>query len=363
MDLLTVLPDTTPNQLHPYFADLVERPARAPARAVLREIGPWLTALDPHFVREFQRHQFDPRLWELYLWAALREGGYEVEHRTAPDFRASAPWGAFALEATVAAPSIAGALADHPNPETPQEISEFNKTYMPMKYAAALTKKLNRRSSTGKAYWEEDGVEGLPFVIGIADFHRPATEKCPGSMTYTQSAISAYLYGIESDWEMIDGELVIRNRTITTHQFGDKTIESGFFNLPGAENISAVVFSNAGTIAKFDRIGILAGYRPQGARYFRVGLRFNPDPNAAFGIPFFEEVGAEDYEEGWADELQVFHNPRALRPLPMECFVPLAQHVFKDGRVVTHYGHAAVLSSYTLIMQPHDEQSGRPPAA
>ena len=59
---------------------------------------------------------------------------------------------------------------------------------------------------------------------------------------------------------MVDGKLVITNRDLKSHTFKGKTIESGFFSLPDAENVSAVVFSNAGTLAKFDRIGVLAGY-------------------------------------------------------------------------------------------------------
>ena len=110
VDLLTPLPGTRPEQLHPYFVELIERPGRAPARAVLREIGPWLTAADPHFVQEFQRHQFDQRFWELYLWAAFREGGYDVAHGQAPDFYCSAPGIAFAVEATTVAPSRDGVL-------------------------------------------------------------------------------------------------------------------------------------------------------------------------------------------------------------------------------------------------------------
>ena len=31
-------------------------------------------------------------------------------------------------------------------------------------------------------------------------------------MTYTQSAIWAYLYGFTIDWEMVDGKLVITRR-------------------------------------------------------------------------------------------------------------------------------------------------------
>ena len=350
IDLLTVLPGTRPDQLHPYFRKLINLPGRAPARAVLREIGPWLTAADPHFVREFQRHQFDQRLWELYLWAAFREGGYDVAHGEAPDFRVSAPGVAFAVEATTVAPSKEGVLAQHPNPQTPEEVAAFLADYMPIKYGNSLTKKLNRRSAAGKAYWEEEGVAGLPFVIAMADFHKPASEDEPGSMTYTQSAIWPYLYGFTTEWEMVDGKLFITRRDIASHTFNGKTIESGFFSLPGAENVSAVLFSNAGTLAKFDRIGVLAGYGPPNHRYLRMGFRYDPDPNAYEGKYFVEEVGAEGYCEGWADELQVFHNPRALRPLPRECFGGLNQHFFENGEMVTYCGTDAVLSSYTMIL-------------
>jgi hypothetical protein len=354
IDLLTVLPGTRPDQLHPYFRELIERPGRAPARAVLREIGPWLTAADPHFVREFQRHQFDQRLWELYLWAAFREGGYDVAHGEAPDFRVSAPGAAFAVEATTVAPSKDGALAHHPNPQTPEEIAAFLADYMPIKYGNSLTKKLNRRSAAGKAYWDEDGVAGLPFVIAVADFHKAATKDEPGSMTYTQSAIWSYLYGFTTEWEMVDGKLVIRRRDLASHTFNGKTIESGFFSLPGAENVSAVLFSNAGTLAKFDRIGVLAGYGPPSHKYLRMGVRYDPNPNAYMGKYFVEEVGADGYCEGWADELQVFHNPKALRPLPKESFGILNQHFFENGEMVTYCGANAVLSSYTMILHAQD---------
>lgn len=215
VDLLTVLPGTRSEQLHPYFRILLEEPGRAPARAVLREIGPWLTAADPHLVREFQRHQFDQRLWELYLWATFREGGYDVEHGIAPDFRCAWPDVAFAVEATTVAPSRDGVLAAHPNPTTPEEISDFNKEYMPMKYAGALTGKLHRRSAAGLAYWEEESAKGLPFVIAVADFHKASTDEQPVSMTYTQSSIWQYLYGVTTKWRMVNGKLVIEQEPKT----------------------------------------------------------------------------------------------------------------------------------------------------
>ena len=360
VDLLTPIPGTPREQLHPYFIELIERSGRAPARAVLREIGPWLTATDPHFVREFQRHQFDQRLWELYLWAAFREGGYDVAHGEAPDFVVSAPGRAFAVEATTVAPSREGVLSQHPNPKTAEEIAAFLADYMPIKYGNSLTNKLKRRSAAGNAYWEEKGVAGLPFVIAVADFHKPASESELGSMIYTQSAIWTYLYGFITDWEMVDGKLIIKNRDLKSHTFRGKMIESGFFSLPDAENVSAVIFSNAGTLAKFDRIGVLAGYAPPKHSYIRVGIRYNPDPDAVTGTPFLQEVSTDSYSEGWADELQVFHNPRALRPLPVECFGPLNQHFFREGKMVTYCGTDAVLSSFTMIIQSTGGEEARP---
>ena len=50
-DVLRVPADADPGKLHPYFKELAERPGRAPARAVVKEIGPWLAPSDPHFVQ------------------------------------------------------------------------------------------------------------------------------------------------------------------------------------------------------------------------------------------------------------------------------------------------------------------------
>jgi hypothetical protein len=55
--------------------------------------------------------------------------------------------------------------------------------------------------------------------------------------------------------------------------------------------------------------------------------------------------------------------PKALRPLPKECFGPLNQHFFEDGQLVTYYGANAVLSSFTMIMQATDEADNDGPGA
>lgn len=359
-NLLDLPTGTNPDKLHPHFRVLRDDPGRAPARGVLKEIGPWLTPSDPHFVSEFQFQQFDQRLWEVYLWSALREMGFDITQPQAPDFQCRAPGIEFTVEATTVTASTSGVLADHPDPKTPDEMRAFLADYMPMKFGSSLTSKLNKKNAVGESYWERGATAGKPFVLAIADFHKSggAGDREGGSMPYTQSAIWPYLYGNRVDWEILDGTLVVRAVPVESFTYNGKVVPAGFFDLPGAENVSAVLFSNAGTLAKFDRMGVAAGFDAPGHRYFRVGLRLNPDPNAAHGLPFSEEVTANGYSEGWADELQLFHNPKAKHPLRKDVFSGITQHFIEDGQHVSYSFGEPVLSSRTLIIKIDPEEAG-----
>ena len=353
IDLLRLPTDFDPTALHPYFRVLLESPAREPARAVVREIGPWLTPNDPHLVEEFQRKGFDQRLWEIYLWAALREFGLDVEQLEAPDFRCRAPGIDFTVEATTAAPSTMGPLAEHPKPKTNEETTAFLRDYMPMKYGSALNSKLRKTNKEGLHYWEREESQGKPFILAIADFHKPAEKDELGSMTYTQSALWQYLYGHRVNWHFDEGRLVMKPEKIDQHRYGEKVIPSGFFDDPLAANVSAVLFSNAGTIAKFDRMGIAAGFAPPpGIKFYRIGIRSNPDPNAAVGTPFSVEITKPNYEEYWTDEIQVFHNPNAKHPLAFEMLLGATHHYFEDGVFKSLGPVESILSSYTIVVQP-----------
>jgi hypothetical protein len=352
-NLLDVPQGTKPEKLHPHFRVLLNEPSRAPARAVFKEIGPWLTPSDPHFVSEFQFKQFDQRLWEIYLWAALREMGFDISQPEAPDFLCRSPRTEFTVEATTVAASTSGALAKHPNPQTPEEMRSFLADYMPMKFGSSLTSKLNKTNAAGESYWERGATAGKPFILAIADFHKSGGvgEREGGSMTYTQSAIWPYLYGNRVDWEIVDGTLVVRAVPVESFTYNGKVVPAGFFDLPGADNVSAVLFSNAGTLAKFDRMGVAAGFASPDHRYFRVGLRLNPDLNAAHGHPFSVEITPGDYSEGWSDELQLFHNPRARHPLCKNAFNGITQHFVEDGQHLMYSSGQPVLNSRTFIMK------------
>lgn len=228
----------------------------------------------------------------------------------------------------------------------------FLADYMPMKFGGPLTAKLYKLDAQGKHYWEKAGVEDLPFVLAIADFHKEGDGQAPASMTYSQGGLYTYLYGLRLSAEMVDGRQSFRYEPVAEHRYNGKVVPSGFFNLPGAENVSAVLFSNAGTIAKFDQIGVLAGFAPEKHKYYRIGHLFDPDPDAMVGIPFKVDVSDPAYNEYWGDEVQVFHNPRALRPLPPQA-LPDAAHIrFSDGKLLADALPGRVLSSMTLVFSP-----------
>lgn len=339
------------NRLNPYYRMLRDEPGRHPSRKVFEAISPWLISSDPHLVKEFQEGGFDQRLWEIYLWAVFRDQGYDVEHQEAPDLIVRNPLGSFAIEATTVAPSASGPLAVHPNPQTPEEHEAFLTHYMPMKFGSSLTSKLNKVDAEGRHYWERDQTKDIPFLLAIADFHKAANEDALGSMTYSHNALYTYLYGIRLHLDQtVDGPKP-RYETISEHNYNGKIIPSGFFNLPNAENISAVIFSNAATLAKFDRMGVMAGYAPEDHRYIRIGMRFDPDPKAYVGKSFATDITDPEYEEFWGDELQVFHNSRAVRPLDPDAFPEAAHFFYENGQLSTIERPGRVLASFTSIFR------------
>ena len=69
------------------------------------------------------------------------------------------------------------------------------------------------------------------------------------------------------------------------------------------------------------------------------------------GLPFSEDVLAEDYEESWTQEIQVFHNPNAKIPLPFESLMGASHHYFEDGYLRSFMPDDAILSSFTMLMK------------
>jgi hypothetical protein len=329
-------------RLHPSFVQLRDLEGYSPARDIIEPMMRWYRDLDGNFIEQFQTTGFDSRIFELYLFATFVEAGYALSDRTAvPDFTCTGLGGEFCVEATTVNPSrdAQGQIIAPPPVETKEQLIAFQKEYMPIKYAGPLTAKL------AKKYWERENVSGKPLLFAIADFHAPA------SMMITRNGLPIYLYGNDYTWKHDDnGKLVITPFKVASHTWGKKVVPSGFFNLPGAENVSAVLFTNAGTVAKFDRIGLLAGFGSKRVELLREGLAADPDPNASKPRPFRHRVNDADYSETWVEGVDIYHNPNALHPFDPD-LLPGATHSWLrvDGQIESIGPAWQPLSSRTLI--------------
>ena len=337
---------------HPSFHMLRTLPHWVPARAIMSEMMRHYVDVDGNFVEQFQTTAFDSRIWELYLYAALLELGLFVnkEHE-APDFEVSDGRSNVFIEAVIVGPSPNDPPLDPPkngmpSMRTPEEIKELLKTRAPIRFGSALYSKLNRKTK----YWDLEHVKGRSLVFAVADFHEDQ------SMTWTSPALLEYLYGVTHEFIFDDaGQLVITTLKIETHEYQGKVIPSGYFLQPGAENVSAVLFSSSGTISKFNRMGRLAGFGLPNQRIFRSGVKHRHDPNAAMPAPFSHEVKQGAVTETWAEGLSMFHNPNAKHPIDPAVFPGIAHHWFVDGQVKSWLPEFHVYSSVTWNMMITDE--------
>jgi hypothetical protein len=306
-------------KLHPNFKVLASGDEFSAARDIISSMMRWHEGIDGNFVEQFQTSGFDARIWELYLFATLTEARLEVSHpKPAPDFLARGLNGEFAVEATTINPSTG--VGAKPN----EKGLEYRLHYLPIRYAGPLTTKLH------KEYWKRPAVTGKPLVFAIQDFHDTM------SMTYSGSALQAYLYGLATKTEKgASGNLVVTVSKIVEHRWGAKKVPSGFFSQPGSENVSAVVFNSSGTIAKFNRMGVGAGFGSDNVVLIRRGFSWDSDPDSVEPAPFMHFV-SEGYPETWIEGMDVYHNPNALHPLDPELLPGAAHHRLRaDGQIET----------------------------
>lgn len=332
--------------LNPDFVRLRNEEIFSPARGLIEPMMRWHDDADGNFVEQFQTTGFDQRIWELYLFATLIELGYELDQAEAvPDFCASDLVASFTLEAVTVGPTRQdGVIVPLPPMDTPEHRLAYLKQYMPIKFGSALFSKLR------KEYWKRPNVAGAPFLLAIADF------SSLGSMVHSCSALELYLYGIEHDGHHDEsGKLIITPRKIDEHRWGNKVIPSGFFNLPGAENVSAVFVNNSGTISKFNRMGLQGGFGSGRVLMIREGTAVDHDPNALEPKIFRAVVNSEGYEEGWVEGANIFHNPNALHPVPEDWFPGAAQHhLLPDGQMLSTTPDFHPYSSTTRQAAPMD---------
>ncbi|NOW44753.1 hypothetical protein FHW96_000899 [Novosphingobium sp. SG751A] len=336
----------------PEFDLLTTTISHLPALMAIGECYLALPSPDANFVPDFQTGNFASRLFELYLLACFREQGLSVlQDHVSPDFFIEKEGDTCWVEAVTANSETprAGGIGDWVH--APEDRNERLTGGPAERFAKTLRGKLQRN------YHEMDHVKGQSFALALADFHES------GSMVWSREALPTYLYGLRAD---IEGEGAERRAVGTpiANLTGKHGIPAGLFRDPDFAHLSAVIFSNAATLAKFNRMGFLAGWRPPGLTMVRSGILFDRTPGALEPIDFKLSVASDEYQalwpwgEAWCQELEVFHNPLATHPIRFD-LIPGATHWFeRDGDIECSTIWAnSVLSSVTRLHMAGEAQT------
>jgi len=313
------------------------------ARAMLDDVFQSFRDPDGNFLEQFQTTGFDTRFFELYVFAYFSRSGFTIDRsHTSPDFIVERLGVKAAVEATTVNPSTSGAVAVHGKKIrdlNEADVVEYLRNELPIRFGSALQSKLQKR------YWEQPHCAGLPFVVAIEAFHDE------GSLHFSDTALMQFAYGIQqtADWGP-QGELLISTKGMEDHKIGVKTVPSGLFNQPDAENLSAILFTNSGTHAKFSRMGYQSGFGNNVLKIKRFGRAFDPAPDSMDSILFSYDMDDPPLVEPWGQGLVVIENPRARHPLPVGFFVDAKEHHLEHGMVLTRPGGWHPFNSTTLLM-------------
>lgn len=333
----------TKNKLHPQFLTLRDFPMCESARGMLREIQARFDDPDGNFVEQFQTSGFDSRTFELFLFALFEESGHSIDRsHDRPDFMITKDGLSVSVEAVTANPKPSKEHQPYdafPVSRSDDELKKYLQNDLAIRIGSPLFTKLKKR------YWELPHVAGKPLVLAIQCFHEP------GALSFTSTTLTHLLFGYRQSWyHNKDGELIISEVPITEHRSDIKSIPSGFFSQPGADNISAVLFANTGTIPKFGRMGLEAGHGSGTVRMLRHGTCYRHDKNSALPEPFVYEVGdPEQGRETWREGTILIHNPNALHPLPAEWLGAGAEENMENGKTITTFSKS-FLPYWSLTM-------------
>ncbi|VED34275.1 Uncharacterised protein [Escherichia coli] len=125
MSSLNLFDDVVPlEKQHPIYI-MMKKERYEPEREVINQWAKGFLDRDNKFTKEFQT-SFEPCLWELYLFAYLKELGLRNDFSyDAPDFIVNEP--GFCIEATIALPAQ-GAPGAHgfSTEDMPRDFNKFN---------------------------------------------------------------------------------------------------------------------------------------------------------------------------------------------------------------------------------------------
>ncbi|OVE70001.1 hypothetical protein CCS79_03040 [Clostridium diolis] len=297
-----------------------------PSKKMMNEVFNTFGNSDKDFVEQFQTHGFDARCFELYLHAVFQELGFkELKTKDNPDFLLEKDEVQIAIEATTCNPSM-------PNHEliSNGSIEEKLENEYPIKWFSCIERKVKKK------YSESEQCKDKPLVIALEDFHERT------SLQYPFISLFNYLYGVKYD---VDNGSVIK---IDKHiKRNGSTIESGLFHQEEARDVSAILFSNSGTTAKFKRMGYYKGYYFGNLKLIRKGLQRDNTGNKLYSPERFCYNLDFCKSENWTDDIVLFINPNARIQLPVNLFGDIAKVSFKNNELKYKFPSKFIYSSFT----------------
>ncbi len=317
-----------PAARHVAYERLRTSPYHVDARSLLTATARRMGDPDGRLITDFQGEAFHARLFELACFAYLEEQGLSIDRTNPrPDFLVSRGGRAVcSIEAVTASPTngqradiaIAGIEA-----LSPAEILEKCDEDFPIRIGRALDGKLKHR------YWELPHCQRLPFVIAVGPFYEP------GSTQYVDENLARFLYGLDQYSDRVDeGCVATREVPVLAHAYAGKRMRSNLFEYPSAEHLSAVLYCNQWTVPRFVRLAAHA-HGWHGANGTRSGSCLGPGDTVVIDAVEYEHaLGDPDVpRETWSQGVTVFHNPRAIHPLPLGALSGTSTFMRSDGRV------------------------------
>ena len=336
-------PIVPPERRNPSFEQLRTFAGAESTRWMFDDVYQSFSDVDGNFLEQFQTGGFDARCFELYLFAYFSRSGFDVDRSHAnPDFIVSKDGFRATIEATTVNPSTSGALAKlgkRMSELSIEELRDYQRHELPIRFGSPLFSKLQAK------YWELEHCRNLPFVLAIEAFHDEE------SLALTDHALGSYAFGLQQtgQWD-VDARLQVEAQPVREHVLGEKVIPSNFFGQPGAEHISAIMFTNSGTYSKFARMGYQHGVGTETVEIIRTGYCFNPDADAIDPTFFSYNMDEPPLVESWGQGIVVLHNPRCLHPIPAEFFADAVHGHLDGGRVRFDHHSWHPFSSKTMTI-------------
>ena len=330
---------------HELFRDLNKSAAHSGCRRLMNEVFNDMPKPDNHFIEQFQTQGFEARVFELGMFAALKECGLIIrQDYERPDFIVSNGKLEVCIEVTTSNPPSHLKLQNlskeiHKiDPEKIDEgLMEKLTDELPIRFGSPLFSKLNKR------YWELEQCLDKPLVFAIQACHEQMVSQFP------VMPLISYLYGLRSYPEWTENGRILKHSKIDQHKKDEKIIPSGFFNQPNSNYVSGIIFSNQLTVSKFVRMAYQKGYGLKNLKIIRTG--FASIPNVSQPVKFQYQLGTKEaIWETWCQGLSFIVNPNAEEPVPPFYTGKMTNHIYWDGDIKSAEHDFHPLNSQSIII-------------